>query len=112
MNNHISDPCQLLVINTAGNTVISGGQPEHSLAPLLRTKNLFQLAMHKQGRTERYSIQRLADELRRQSRIIVENGDVAPKQKLQLHSLMLACMAELQAINVQLNDQLIEILLR
>ena len=83
-----------------------------TLTPLMRVQHATALATNERHKTARYSIEQLAAELQRQCQIIAKKGGVTAEERLRLKSLTLDCMSKLQDINVQLNAQLVEILLR
>ena len=81
-----------------------------ALAPLLRIQKVTALAANEHNQTILYGMARLAAEIQRQIRLIAEKGGVTPEERSHLNSLLLACMAELHAVNIDHNAQLIEIL--
>lgn len=81
-----------------------------STVALVRAITLAGLAMSELGATERYSLERLAGELQRQTLKIAMEGGANAEQQRQIRSLVAACAAELRAVNEQLDDQLTAIL--
>lgn len=108
----ISEIPAIVILGHKPGPVVLADKSQPALARLARTAHVVELAIQELGTTERYSITGLANELERQTELIIEKGGLTAAQKLQLRCLMSACAAELQAVSVRLQIELLEILLR
>lgn len=80
--------------------------------PLLDAVQSIDWAMHTMTSLERYSMDRLAQEVARQIPLITQKGGDTDVKKMQLVLLLTACAVELRAVSTQLNRQLLEIVQR
>ena len=99
--------------------LLATNQPDYAPAtinrihtPLMRVQQVTALATNERSQTALYGLTKLAAEFHRQHRLLAKREELTPDQRSQLRRLRQDCITKLQAVNVQLNDQLVEIILR
>lgn len=112
MDSHPQETQPLVIIQAASEPRPSGSLVPQTTVPLLDAVQSIDWAMHTLNALERYSLERLAEEVERQAQSITQKGGDTDVKKVQLMLLLAACAAELRAVSTQLNRQLLEIVRR
>lgn len=106
------EPPNLIIVRASSEQRPSWPLVPQTAVPLLEAVQSIDWAMHTMSALERYSMERLAEELERQAQVITQKGGDTDVKKMQVVVLLTACAAELRAISTQLHRQLLEIVQR